>query len=149
MERKHGLILTEIKEIEHTDLNFKMKSNNKVQIDLTPFQGKGNLSNWREETLPPQAISHHNLLKEFNIPIILTQPLNEYKMKVGTQKEIQENEENIMKMLPKELMKFKDVFKIPRGLPPSRKEWDFKLKITQEDLNSLPLAKPKNIGKRS
>lgn len=46
------------------------------------------------------------------------------------------------KLLLKELNDYKDVFQIPKSLPlPSRGIWDFKLSITQEDLNSLSLAK--------
>jgi len=40
-------------------------------------------------------------------------------------------------------MEYKDLFDIPVGLPPDRGEWNFKLNITGEDLNTLPISKPK------
>jgi len=73
----------------------------------------------------------------------------EYEVTVGTKQIIEENEQDINNLLPKELSEFKDVFQIPSGIPPSRGKWDFKLNITQEDLDQLPIAKPKTIRKEA
>jgi len=98
----------------------------------------------------PQSTSHHSFasITSENGISFYTQP-KEYQITVGNEKEIQENEENIKKLLPKELMEFKDVFDIPKGLPPSRGKWDFKLNISKEDMEKLPIAKPKSIGKEA
>jgi len=59
------------------------------------------------------------------------------------------NAELVDKLLPPELKEFKDVFKVPRGIPPSRGKWDFKLNISKEDISKLLLAKPKITSKEA
>jgi len=118
-------------------------------IEETNIEGRGSNNEFSTRIYPPST-SHHSLVtsvRETNMSFY-TQP-KEYQVTVGNEKEVQENEENIRKLLPKELMDYKDVFQIPKGLPPSRGKWDFKLDISDEDMKELPIAKPKSIGKEA
>lgn len=102
-----------------------------------------------DEYINQELISNHNILKDYEIyKLIEPEAENEkYIATVGTDKEIEKNNKDIEKLLPKELKELKNIFSIPKGLPPSKGIWDFKLNITQHDLNTLPLTKPKNYRK--
>ena len=121
-----------------------------ISIEETTLQGRG----MRQEStiqIYPESTSHHSLITSQNQIenySFYVQP-KEYQVTVGTEQIIQENERDIDKLLPKELNEYRDVFQIPKGLPPSRGKWDFKLNISQKDLDQLPIAKPKTIGKEA
>jgi len=120
-------------------------------IELTTYEGNADETNIENtEILYPTTVSHHYILTQWNVNELTNyeQP-SEYQVTIENQQTIGENEIDIDKLLPDELSEFKDVFQIPKGLPPDRKEWNFKLKITKEDLDKLPTAKPKEIGKEA
>jgi len=99
-------------------------------------------------------VSFHNILTEITQNdeselLNLQRDLHRNEVTLTNKKTISNNEQLIKKLLPKELQEFQDVFKVPRGLPPSRKQWDFKLNITKEDLKRLPLTKPKITSKEA
>jgi len=119
------------------------------RIEITTYQGEARLTNNEEvETIYPPSVSHHNILSNWNIETKenYIQP-KEYQVTVGDEITIKENEEDIKNLLPPEFQDYKDVFQIPKGLPPDRGKWNFKLNITREDLDQLPTSKPKEIGK--
>ncbi|KAL6631177.1 hypothetical protein U3516DRAFT_656981 [Neocallimastix sp. 'constans'] len=93
-------------------------------------------------------VSFHNILnqiaeKDESELLNLQRCLHRNEVTLTNEKTIINNDILITKLLPKELAKYKDVFEVPRGLPPSRGKWDYKLNITPQDLKQLPLAKPK------
>ncbi|KAG4103473.1 hypothetical protein H8356DRAFT_929191, partial [Neocallimastix lanati (nom. inval.)] len=93
-------------------------------------------------------VSFHNILNSIASEneselLNLQRDLHRNEVTLTNDKTINKNGELINKLLPSELIEFKDVFKVPRGLPPSRGKWDFKLNITKHDITTLPLAKPK------
>jgi len=97
-------------------------------------------------------VSFHNILTEIaqndeSELLNLQRDLHRNEVTLTNEKTIKNNKELIEKLLPKELKEFKDVFEVPRGVPPSRGKWDFKLSISKADLSTLPLAKPKITSK--
>jgi len=97
-------------------------------------------------------VSFHNILAEIaqndeSELLNLQRDLHRNEVTLTNEKTINNNRELIEKLLPKELKEFKKVFEVPRGVPPSRGKWDFKLNISKSDLSSLPLAKPKITSK--
>jgi len=65
----------------------------------------------------------------------LHRDLHRNEVTLTNEKTILYNESLINKSLPKELYMYKDVFQVPRELPPSRGKCDFKINITKKDLN--------------
>ncbi|KAG4096788.1 hypothetical protein H8356DRAFT_1396212 [Neocallimastix lanati (nom. inval.)] len=113
------------------------------------FQGRMIPFRPNEETLSKREVpldDDHPFDEYINQVLISNHNIHhEYVIKEMTSNEL-ENEKYVVslfeKLLLKELNDYKDVFQIPKSLPlPSRGIWDFKLSITQEDLNSLSLAK--------
>ncbi|KAL6596476.1 hypothetical protein U3516DRAFT_671683 [Neocallimastix sp. 'constans'] len=99
-------------------------------------------------------VSFHNILNSIASEneselLNLQRDLHRNEVTLTNDKTINKNGELINKLLPSELIEFKDVFKVPRGLPPSRGKWDFKLNITKHDITTLPLAKPKITSKEA
>jgi len=99
-------------------------------------------------------VSFHNILNSIASEneselLNLQRDLHRNEVTLTNDKTINKNGELINKLLPSELIEFKDVFKVPRGLPPSRGKWDFKLNITKHDITILPLAKPKITSKEA
>jgi len=97
-------------------------------------------------------VSFHNIINQIaqedeSELLNLQRDLHRNEVTLTNTKTILNNDKLISKLLPKELKEFSDVFQVPRGLPPSRGKWDFKLKITKEDLRKLPLAKAKATSK--
>ncbi|KAG4099920.1 hypothetical protein H8356DRAFT_935648, partial [Neocallimastix lanati (nom. inval.)] len=93
-------------------------------------------------------VSFHNILTEIaqndeSELLNLQRDLHRNEVTLTNEKTIKNNKELIERLLPKELKEFKGVFEVPRGVPPSRGKWDFKLNISKADLSTLPLAKPK------
>ncbi|KAL6625786.1 hypothetical protein U3516DRAFT_658870 [Neocallimastix sp. 'constans'] len=98
-------------------------------------------------------VSFHNIINQIageteSELLNLQRDLHRNEVTITNEKTISNNEILIKKLLPKELMEYQDVFKVPRGLPP-RGKWDFKLQIIQEDLKKLPMTKPKKVSKNA
>ncbi|KAG4105063.1 hypothetical protein H8356DRAFT_860212, partial [Neocallimastix lanati (nom. inval.)] len=96
-------------------------------------------------------VSFHNILEEIaneneSELLNMQRDLHRNEVTITNEKTISNNNHLISKLLPMELMEYKDV---PRGLPPSRGQWNFKLNITAQDLKNLPLAKPKLVSREA
>lgn len=180
IERKYGIKINDIMEIETNPTLLLRGSNNRIEENLNVISEAmkpGNnpqeenervpLPNERIlsarinqtpnlETMEPTTIqiypqnsqSHHNILQEYGIKGT-HYTRKGYTVSINNNKAQEENEKNIKKMLPPELGEYNDVFSIPSGLPPSRGKWDFKVEISQQDLDQLPCKKPKEIGKEA
>jgi len=99
-------------------------------------------------------VSFHNIINKVASEneselLNLQRDLHRNEVTFTNEKTINKNAELINKLLPLELIEFKDVFKVPRGIPPTRGKWDFKLNITKQDIATLPLAKPKVTSKEA
>ena len=99
-------------------------------------------------------VSFHNIINKIASEneselLNLQRDLHRNEVILTNEKTINKNAELINKLLPSELIEFKDVFKVPRGIPPSRGKWDFKLNITKQNISTLPLAKPKITSKEA
>jgi len=133
-----------------SDEGFNQEVSPPIHIKEATIQGRGMREDYSIQVYP-ESTSHHSIIinnEQIENYSFYVQP-QEYQVTVGTDQTVQENEKDIDELLLEELKEFRDVFKIPSGLPPSRGKWDFKLNISQEDLDGLPIAKPKTIGKEA
>jgi len=88
-------------------------------------------------------VLHHSIFKQFtgqepnDIPGETKQEIT-----IRSEQAELENELQIREILPTELQDYKDVFQFPKGLPPSRGIWDFKLTVDKSKIKDLRYQEP-------
>ncbi|ORX75321.1 hypothetical protein BCR32DRAFT_285284 [Anaeromyces robustus] len=117
---------------------------NTRNLSLNPLViSENELSDFEELGTTSELISHHAIFKAITRLDPKWETDNEeQEITIKSEENIINNEKDIKNLLPKELIEFKDVFRFPEGLPPSRGEWDFKLNIDESKIKDLTYQEP-------